>query len=337
MSISHRRLGGTGLEVSAVSLGAWTTIGDRLADDEALVLLHRAHEAGVNLFDHAETYAAGSGERAFGRLLTRLGWDRETFAVCAKVFWGVHQRRPGTWGLSRKHVRDGCERSLRSLGVDYLDLFLCHRFDPDVPLAETVTAMSDLVRQGKVLYWGTSEWEPEQIRAAHEIAASGGGVAPVVEQRQYNMVVRDRVEGDFAEVQRDLGLGLMTWSPLLYGLLAGRYDDGMPTDARLCQPELQWLRHTALGDDEQAALTRIRRLTALARETGRHPVSMALSWVLRNPQVDTALCGASSGAQLSTLLAAAELPTQLDAATLRAIDAALADPADSSSHRSCAR
>lgn len=323
-----RRLGRTGLQVSPLSFGAWTTLGDGVGDDEALEMLRYAHDAGILLFDHAETYGRGTGEEAFGRLQRKLGWDRETFAVCCKVLYGVHQRRPNSWGLGRKHIRDGCDGSLRRLGLDYIEILLCHRADPDVPVAETVAAMSDLVRAGKVLYWGTSEWEPGLVREADRIAAREGLVPPSVEQRQYNLMVRDAVEGEFAAVQDDLGIGLMTWSPLLYGLLAGRYDDGFPGDGRLSRPELSWLRETALRDDPDTALARIRAVNMLAREHGLSPAGLALRWVLGNRRVDTAIIGSSSLEQLSETVEAARDGEPLDPVLVERVDHILSGEAD---------
>lgn len=304
-TMPHRPLVGTGMAMGVVSLGAWTTLGDQLDDAASADLLDAAHESGITMFDHAETYARGDAEKAFGRIVAKLGWDRETYSVCAKTYWGVHDRAPNTWGLGRKHLRDGCDRSLRSLGTDYLDLMLAHRYDESVPLVETVRAMSDLVDAGKVLYWGTSEWDPEQILAARTIARDEGLRGPVVEQRQYNMVVRDRVEKEFPGV--DTEIGLMVWSPLLYGLLTGRYDDGFPADGRLTRPAMYWLRRTALGADEDVTLARVRALNAVAREAGLRPATMALAWTLQNPRVTTAVAGARSRAQLADLVEAASV------------------------------
>jgi voltage-dependent potassium channel beta subunit len=325
-TMKYRRMGRTGLRLSAVGLGTWATIGERLDDDASLVLLDEAHGIGINYFDTAETYADGGAEQALGRALTRLGWPRETYVLSAKVYWGVHGGQPNTWGLSRKHVHEGCHASLRRLGVEHLDLFLCHRADPNTPLEETVLAMSDLVRRGTVLYWGTSEWEPAQVERAHRIASELGAVPPSVEQLQYNLLHRTRVERDFAEPAARLGLGITTWSPLAYGLLTGRYDDGI-SGGRLAEDSYRWLRTEVFGADkagEEATLRRCRRFTAVARDLDVAPAALALAWVLRDPVVTSAICGASSPTQLQESVRALDLADQLDKHVLDRLDAVFA-------------
>jgi voltage-dependent potassium channel beta subunit len=307
IAMRYRRLGSSGLQVSALSLGTWATVGERLDDSDSVRLLDEAYQMGVNLFDTAETYADGATEEATGRALAKLAWPRETYLVSGKVFWGVHGRRPNTWGLSRKHVREGCHATLRRLGVDYLDIFLCHRPDPHTPLAETVRAMSDLVQEGKVLYWGTSEWPATAVERAHELATAMGWHPPVVEQLQYNLLERRRVEHEFAELPARIGLAITVWSPLAYGLLAGRYDGGFPPGARLSDPAYGWLRENVFGDDQQGVLDRVRAVNRLAVELGVQPGQLALAWVLRNPLVSTAVTGASSPEQLRANAAALAL------------------------------
>jgi voltage-dependent potassium channel beta subunit len=296
--MKYRMLGRSGLEVSAISLGSWATIGDGLDIKQTCELLSVAYNAGVNLFDTSETYGDGSAEEMLGRSIRQLGWPRETFTICSKVFYGTHSGRPNTWGLSRKHVREGCDASLRRLGIGYLDLFLCHRHDDRIPLEETVAAMAHLIAQGKVLYWGTSEWPAAKVRQAQRFATESGLPSPATEQLQYSILTRTKVEQSFSSLAQATGIGLMTWSPLEYGLLAGRYDTGLPASARLTRPDLLWLRHAALGADEQATLDRARRVNAFARSLGMAPAQMALAWVLRNPHVSTAVCGASSPGQV---------------------------------------
>lgn len=321
--MQYRRLGNLGLEVSAISLGSWATFGERLDDEATVGILKIAYELGVNFFDSAETYARGAAEEALGRAFRQLGWPRETFLVSGKVLWGVHGRRPNTWGLSRKHVFEGCHATLRRLGLDYLDFYFCHRYDEHVPLIETVRAMSDLVRQGKVLYWGTSEWSADQLREACRIARSEGFVPPQLEQLQYNLLVRDKLEQEMAGLRSELGLGLAVWSPLAYGLFSGRYDRGWPPDGRLSLEKYSWLRETMLGKDETLVLQRVRAVNALARKIGTTPSRMALAWVLRNRSVDTVITGASSPDQLRDTLGALEVVGQLDDELLKRINAAL--------------
>jgi aryl-alcohol dehydrogenase-like predicted oxidoreductase len=327
--LPHRTLRGTGLTVAAVSLGTWATVADSLTDAVARDVLARAHERGVLLFDHAETYARGEAEQAFGRLVRGLGWDRETYSVCCKVFWGVHGGRPNTRGLSSKHIRDGCDRSLRSLGVDYVEILLCHRPDEAVPLEETVAAMSRLVAAGKVLHWGTSEWEPATIRKACDIADAAGLIAPSVEQRQFNVVVQNRLDADFRALQDERDLGLLTWSPLLYGLLSGRYDEQVPAHGRLGRPDMAWLFDEVFGADHDAGMARVRRINALAREHGLAPVELALRWVLGELRVDSAIVGVSSPGQLDQLLDACAGRRPLDAELLAAVDSIVHEPSPS--------
>jgi voltage-dependent potassium channel beta subunit len=303
----YRRLGSTGLRLSAIAFGCWATLGEGVDIEEGRQLMATAYDHGINFFDGAETYADGRSEEAVGQILRRASWPRETYVLSSKVFWGVHQKRPNTWGLSRKHVVEGCHAAMRRLNTDYLDLYLCHRYDETAPLEETVTAMSDLVRQGHVLYWGTSQWSPEQVRAARDLARANGLVPPVVEQLRYNALARDDVERVFAPVADDLGIGLTTWSPLAYGLLAGRYDHGVRTGSRLAESRYGWLRRDALGADENVVLGRARRFSALAVDLGTSPGRLALAWVLRNRTVASAICGASTVAQLEDTLGAVDL------------------------------
>jgi voltage-dependent potassium channel beta subunit len=318
--MEYRALGRTGLKVSAISMGCWATIGEVLDDEQTTRLLECAYEVGINFFDSAETYSNGAAEAALGRSIRRLAWPRETFLLSGKVFWGVHGKRPNTWGLSRKHVIEGCHASLRRLGVDYLDIYLCHRHDPDTPLAETVRAMSDLVSQGKVLYWGTSEWPADLVLSATEIAGELGLVPPQIEQLQYNLLVRERVEGEFAALHRKIGLGITTWSPLAYGLLAGRYDHGIPASARLARTGYGWLRESVLGADEASVLGRVRSFSALARDIGSTPSRVALAWVLRNATVSSAITGASGVEQLRDSVRALETIELLDSNVLSRVD-----------------
>jgi voltage-dependent potassium channel beta subunit len=331
--MEYRRLGATGLRLSAIGLGTWVTFGERLDDTSGLVLLDEAYQLGVNYFDCAETYGDGAAEEALGRALRSLAPPRETYVVSGKVYWGVHGGRTNTRGLSRKHIMEACHATLQRLQLDHLDLFLCHRSDTDTPLTETVSAMSDLIRQGKVLYWGTSEWPPERVIEAHALA--GREYPPVVEQLQYNLFERRRVEHDFVSVIDKLALGITAWSPLAYGLLAGRYDQGFPPGARLSDPAYAWLRTTALGDDETGTLDRYRRVNALAREAGLEPASLALAWVLRNPHVTSAICGASGPDQLRVNVSAVQVGSMLDDELLGRLDDIVLGPPGQKGETSC--
>jgi voltage-dependent potassium channel beta subunit len=324
--LEYRKLGTSGLQLSAIALGAWATIGERLGRRETTALLHTAYELGINYFDNAETYADGASESVMGEALVELGWPRESFVVSSKVFWGTHGKRPNTWGLSRKHVLEGCHASLRRLQLDHLDLLLCHRNDPNTPLVETVCAMSDLVTQGKIVYWGTSEWPAEEVVAARRIAEQHGMTGPVVEQLQYNMLVRDRVELDFKALAGEGGLGITTWSPLAYGLFTGRYDNGIaPAAGRLGRPEYSWLHEVALGDAPEQTLHAVRMVNAFALDLGTTPSRLALAWVLGNPLVCSAISGASSPEQVAENVRALDVVSIVDDHVRMRIDELMAN------------
>ena len=306
----YRRLGGSGLQLSALSFGAWVTFGTQVGRGAARDLLAAAWDHGINFFDNAEVYAHGEAERVMGDALADLRLPRDGWCVSSKVFFGAAETpRPTQKGLSRKHVHDACHAALKRLRVDYLDLFYCHRPDPDTPIAETVAVMDALVRQGKVLYWGTSEWEAGQIREAHRIARDNGLVAPTMEQPEYNLLHRERVEVEYAPLYRDFGMGTTIWSPLASGLLTGKYNDGIPADSRLAQEGYAWLQK-GLRDDRVA---RARRFTDIAGELGVAPAPLAIAWCLRNPHVSSVILGASRTEQLLQNLQALDLAERFDA------------------------
>jgi voltage-dependent potassium channel beta subunit len=308
----YRRVGRSGLQTSVVSIGAWATVGERLGVAETVRMLDEAYGLGVNFFDNAEAYLDGRAEEVMGRALAQLKWPRETYLLSSKVYWGAGSDRPTARGLSRKHVIEACDAALRRLSVDYLDLYLCHRPDPDVPVAETVEAMSDLIsHQGKVLYWGTSEWPPVAITKACEVAEERHLVAPIVEQARYNLLARSRVEREYAPFLEHLGLGLSVWSPLAYGLLTGKYNAGFPREARLARRGYESLRDDVLDERARARLGAVERLRALAGEVGMSPAQLSLLWVLGNPVVSTAITGASTLGQLRETVGAVAFLRQL--------------------------
>lgn len=319
----YRRLGTTGLQLSALSFGAWVTFGRQVGRSQARELLALAYDRGVNYFDNAETYGNGEAERLMGDVLADLRFPRGSYCVSSKVFFGaVDHPRPTERGLSRKHVTEACHQALDRLRVDHLDVYFCHRPDPDTPIGETVAAMDTLIRQGKVLYWGTSEWPAEAIREAHRIARENHFYAPVVEQPQYNLLHRERVEIEYAPLYEAYGMGTTIWSPLASGVLSGKYNDGIPGDSRLAQPGYEWLRESVLGKDGER-LARVARLQPLARELGVTQAQLAIAWCLSNPHVSTVMLGASRCEQLEQNLAALDLLPRLDPAFKQRIEMAI--------------
>ena len=308
----YRRLGRSGLQLSALSFGAWVTFGNQVGRGAARELIAAAWDHGVNFFDNAEGYANGDAERVMGDVLADLRLPRDGWCVSSKVFFGSAQEpRPTQKGLSRKHVHDACHAALKRLRVDYLDLYFCHRPDPQTPIAETVRAMDALVQQGKVLYWGTSEWSAEQIREAHRIAQAQHLVAPTMEQPQYNLLDRQRVEIEYAPLYAEFGMGSTIFSPLASGLLTGKSNDGIPADSRLAQEGLGWLQRGLHGD----RIDRLRAYTALAAELGVAPGTLAIAWCMQNPNVSTVMLGASKLSQLLQNFEALELSQRFDPAT----------------------
>ena len=318
----YRRLGATGLQVSALSFGAWLTFGQQIGRGAARDLVAAAWDHGINFFDNAEGYANGEAERVMGDVIADLRLPRDGFAVSSKVMFGsAKDPLPMQKGLSRKHVRDACDAALKRLRVDYLDLYFCHRPDPDTPIEETVWAMDGLIRQGKVLYWGTSEWSAAQIREAAKIAKHHGLQGPSMEQPQYNLLHRQRVELEYAPLYAELGLGTTIWSPLSSGLLTGKYNAGVADDTRLGQEGQTWLQGMVLGDSQSRRLERARKFTELAAELGLAPAPLAIAWCLRNPHVSTVILGASRVEQLLQNLEALALADSVEHAVWARVEA----------------
>jgi voltage-dependent potassium channel beta subunit len=308
----YRPMGRSGLKLSALSLGGWTTYGGTVTDDGLVKsILFAAYDAGVNFFDIADVYARGESEMAMGRVLREL--PRHELVISSKVFWPMSEEINDR-GLSRKHIMESVEKSLKRIGTDYLDLYFCHRFDEETPLDETIRAMDDLVHQGKVLYWGTSEWSAAQLREAHEIADKKNLYAPRVEQPQYNLLERAKVENFVGPMADETGMGLVVWSPLASGLLTGKYDDGVPAGSRL--DRMGWLRDGLLTDEK---VSRVRRMAKLADELGTTRARLALAWALAQPGVSSVITGATSLAQLDENLAA--LTVRITPEIERALDA----------------
>ncbi|WP_322792948.1 aldo/keto reductase [Bellilinea sp.] len=310
----YRRLGRTGLKVSEISLGAWLTFGNQIDEQTAIDLVHAAYEQGINFFDNADVYANGQAEVVMGKAIQNL--QRETLVISSKVFWPTFPG-PNGRGLSRKHIFESIHASLRRLGTDYVDLYFCHRYDPDTPFEEVARAMDDLVHQGKVLYWGTSEWEAYQIAEVYGACREFGLVPPSMEQPQYNLFHRKRVEDHIMPLARDLGLGLTTFSPLYFGILTGKYNDGIPAGSRASHEDMAWLRERITP--ERIAI--VRQLTALAQELGLTTSQLAIAWVLRRKEVSSVITGASRLEQLDENLAAAEAVEKLTNDILERIEA----------------
>lgn len=320
--MEYRRLGNSGLQVSAFSLGSWLTFGSQIDNDIAEQLMIAAYEAGINFFDNAEIYAHGRSEIVMGEILKKLNWDRTSYTVSSKVFFGDGRKLPNQTGLSRKHVFEACDAALKRLQLDYIDLYFCHRPDPNTPIIETVWAMNHLIQQGKVLYWGTSEWSTQQITEAHYAAQRYHLIGPTMEQPQYNMLHRERFEVEYEPIYKNFGLGTTIWSPLASGLLSGKYNNGMPSDnTRLQRQGLDWLREQAL---QEVKLAKVRQLTRIAQNLDISMPVLALAWCLKNPNVSTVILGASKLTQLTENLKALDAVPLLTTEIMEAIDKVLA-------------
>jgi voltage-dependent potassium channel beta subunit len=308
--MQYRRLGKAGLKVSELSLGSWVTFHNQVDYDKAKHLMTVAYDAGVNFFDNAEAYANGQAEVIMGKVLRDTQWGRDTFIVSSKVFWGG--QRATQRGLSRKHVRDACDAALKRLGVDYLDLYYCHRPDPTTPVEETVRAMHELIMQGKVLYWGTSEWSAQQIFEAHGLAREFNLTPPTMEQPQYNMFHRERFEAEYARVFSELGYGSTIWSPLASGILSGKYNLGIPPESRMTLKGYEWLRGELESPEGQMRIMKVRELEKLTRELGMSMAQMAIVFCLKNKNVSSVILGASRPEQLMETLKASDLQDRMD-------------------------
>jgi voltage-dependent potassium channel beta subunit len=317
--MQYRRLGRSGLKLSALSFGSWVTFSTQVDDRAAAELMKLAYEGGVNFFDNAEAYAAGESERIMGRVLEKLAWKRDTYCVSSKVFWGG--KLPTQRGLSKKHVRDACDAALARLKVDYLDLYFCHRPDPETPIEETVRAMHELVAQGKVLYWGTSEWSAAEIAEAFGVARAQNLTPPTMEQPQYNLFERTKVEREFRRLYESFGIGTTIWSPLASGVLTGKYAQGVPAGSRMSLPEYGWLKERLESAEGRARVAKVRELEGVAKGVGATLAQLSIAWCLANPHVSTVILGATKPAQLAENLAAVEILPKLTPDVLARIEA----------------
>lgn len=295
--MEYRYMGKTGLQLSTLSFGSWVTfhkqIDDKIADD----LMGIAYEQGVNFFDNAEVYAAGESEKMMGRVLSKKNWDRTSIVISSKAYfgWRGKQNKPNQTGLSRKHLTEACHEALQRLQTDYLDLYFCHRPDKKMPIAEVVQTMNTLIQQGKILYWGTSEWSGVEIMEAHRIAEAYRLIGPAMEQPQYNLFERNKVDAEYLEIYKNVGLGTTIWSPLAAGLLTGKYNDGIPEGSRFQIEGFEWLRDRWLMQEK---INKVQQLGAIAKALKVSTASLSIAWCIKNPNVTTAILGATSKAQL---------------------------------------
>lgn len=323
--MQYRRLGRSGLKLSEFSLGSWITFSNQVDEADAIEIMALAHDNGINFFDNAEVYHGGESERLMGNALAKLGWSRDSYAVSSKVFWGGDAVMQN--GLNRKHVFDACHAAMKRLQVDYLDLFYCHRPDPETPIGETVRAMHDLVTQGKVMYWGTSEWTVGQLLTAITFARNNGLVEPAMEQPEYNLFKRHKVEVEFKMLYEEVGLGTTTFSPLSSGTLTGKYANGIPKGSRFDQPGFEWVKQEWMGDDRGAErFAKLGALSTLADEAGLPLHHMALLWCLNNPNVSSVILGASRKEQLADNLSALDARDRLTDDVLAKIDTIMGSP-----------
>jgi voltage-dependent potassium channel beta subunit len=316
MEMQYRRLGRSGLKVSVLSFGSWVSFGPQLDVGRARDCLAAAYDAGVNFFDNAQSYAAGESERIMGAAIAELGWPRHSYLVSSKFFWGLHDTVNARHTLNRKYLLEAIDPSLERFGLGHLDLIYCHRADPETPVEETVWAMSDIVASGRAHYWGTSEWSAADIRAAWEIAERHHLHKPVVEQPEYNLFNRRKVEREYSRLYDDIGLGLTTWSPLASGLLTGKYLDGVPDDSRAALPGYEWLRDLLTDPGRN---DKVRRLAAVADDLGCSLAQLSVAWCASNPHVSTVITGASRVEQVHENLAALDVLERLDDDTLTRI------------------
>lgn len=321
--MEYRRLGKSGLWVSALSLGSWVTFGQQVEEETAYQCMKTAYEAGVNFFDNAEAYANGQAEIVMGDIIKRGGWKRSDLVISTKIFWGG--KGPNDKGLSRKHIIEGMNASLKRLQMDYVDLVFCHRPDIYTPIEETVWAMNYLLQQGKAFYWGTSEWSAQQIMEAYGIARREHLIPPLMEQPEYNMFARERVEREYAPLYREIGLGTTIWSPLASGLLTGKYNRGIPQGTRATLKGYEWLREEFESEETKQKIEKVKQLEPIAKELGCSMAQLALAWCLKNPNVSTVITGASRPEQVVENMRALDFVEKLDDAIMERIEAVLAN------------
>ena len=317
--MEYRYMGKTGLQLSVLSFGSWVSFHKQIDDSVADELMGIAYDNGVNFFDNAEVYALGESEKMMGRVLKKKNWDRSSFTVSSKAFWGWRgkENKPNQSGLSRKHLMEACNEALQRLQLDYLDMYFCHRPDKKTPIEEVVWTMHQLIQQGKILYWGTSEWSGVEIMEAHRVAHQYGLIGPAMEQPQYNLLERNKMENEFLMVFTTVGMGTTIWSPLASGLLSGKYNDGIPDDSRFAIEGFDWLKDRWMKEN---FLEKIKKLSHLANELGISMAALSIAWCIKNPDVTTAILGASKKEQLLENLKAVEVKEKLTAEVMQKIE-----------------
>jgi len=317
--MDYRRMGKTGLQLSALSFGSWVSFHKQINDSIADELMGIAYDQGVNFFDNAEVYALGESEKMMGRVLKQKNWDRTSYTVSSKVFWGWRGKdnKPNQFGLSRKHIVEACHEALQRLQLDYLDLYFCHRPDKNAPIEEVVWTMHNLIQQGKILYWGTSEWSGVEIMEAHRIAHQYGLIGPSMEQPQYNLFERNKLENEFLMIFNTVGMGTTIWSPLASGLLSGKYNNGIPDDSRYALPGFDWLRDRWMKED---MLNKVRKLADLADGLGIKMAQLSIAWCLKNPHVSTVILGATNKQQLLDNLGSMDVLSKLTDEVMKQIE-----------------
>ncbi len=317
--MEYRRMGKTGLQLSVLSFGSWVTFHKQIEDTMADELMGIAYDNGINFFDNAEVYALGESERMMGRVLKKKGWDRTSYVVSSKAFfgWRGKENKPNQTGLSRKHLTEACNEALQRLQMDYIDLYFCHRPDKNVPIEEVVWTMNILLQQGKILYWGTSEWSGVEIMEAHRVANQYNLIGPAMEQPQYNLFEREKLEKDYLQIFKNIGLGTTIWSPLASGLLTGKYNDGIPADSRLGLEGFDWLKDRWMAEEK---INKVKQLGKLADKIGVSLASLSIAWCIKNPNVTTAILGATKKEQLLNNLRSLEALEKLSPEVMVEID-----------------
>lgn len=317
--MEYRRMGKTGLQLSVLSFGSWVTFHKQIDDSISDELMGIAYDNGINFFDNAEVYALGKSEEMMGRVLKKKNWDRTSYTLSSKAFfgWRGKENKPNQTGLSRKHLVEACHEALQRLQTDYLDLYFCHRPDKTVPIEEVVWTMNILIQQGKILYWGTSEWSAQEIMEAHMVAEKYRLIGPAMEQPEYNLFNRHKLENEYLQVFKNVGLGTTIWSPLASGLLTGKYNDGIPEDSRLAIPGFDWLKDKTLVNEK---LEKVKQFSKLAAQLNTRPATLAIAWCIKNEQVTTAILGATKKEQLLENLQALQVKEQLNAELMQNID-----------------